>query len=67
MSHTKDQYFYATVYNKEYEMYGFSQHNLTNEQYCEWFDNKFDVVEAIGIIRKNRVLIEDTAQEFFRV
>ena len=38
---------------------------LTNEQYYNWFNAKVDIGEDIGITRKYRVLMEDTAQDFF--
>ena len=46
-------------------MYGFNQHNLTNDYYYEKFNTKFDVGEAIGIIRQHNVIMEYTAQETF--
>ena len=63
MAHTEDQYFYATVYDKECALYGFNQHNLKNEQYYERFNANIDVGEAIGITRQHRFLMEYTAQE----
>ena len=48
-------------------MYGFNQYNLTNEQYYEKFNTKVDVVESMGITRQQRVLIEYTAQETFKL
>ena len=30
---TEGQYYYATVYNQEFALYGFQQQNFTNEQY----------------------------------
>ena len=49
LAQTKYQYLYATVYNQECALYGFNQHNLTNEQHYERLNTKVDVVEAIGI------------------
>ena len=37
LAQTEDQYFYAKVYNQECALYGFNQHNLTNEHYYEQF------------------------------
>ena len=63
MAQIEDQYLFAIVYNKECALYGFNQHNLTNEQYYEVFNTKVDVGEDIGIISQQRVLMEYTAQE----
>ena len=65
LSQTEDQYYYATVYNKNCELYGFHQQNLTNEQYYEIFNTKIYVGEAISITRQHHLLMEDTAQETF--
>ena len=43
LNHTKDQYLYVAVYNKEYALHGLQQHNLTIEQCYEQFNTKFDV------------------------
>ena len=51
LDQTEDQYFYETVYNKEFALYGFHQHNLTNEYYYELFNTKVDVRGDIGITR----------------
>ena len=66
MAQTEDQYCYATVHNKEWALYGFNQQKLTNEQYYKPLNAKFYFGEAIGITRKHRVLMEDTAQEKFK-
>ena len=31
LAQTEDKYFYATVYNQNYALYGFNQHNFNNE------------------------------------
>ena len=59
LSQTKYQYWYATVYDQECEIYGHQQQNLTNKQYCEKFNTKVDVGEDTGIKIQHRVLIED--------
>ena len=43
LSQTKDQCCYATVYNPACALYGFNQHNLTNEQFYDIFNTKVDV------------------------
>ena len=51
------------MYNPECALYGFNQHNLTNEQFYDRFNTKVDVGEVIGITRQHRVIMEDMAQE----
>ena len=65
LAQTKDQYVYATLYDQECSLYVFHQHNLKNEQYCDQFNTKVDVGEAIGITIQHRVLMEYTAQFYF--
>ena len=48
-------------------MYGFQQHNLTNQQYYDRFNTKVNVGEYIGITRQHRFLIEDTTQETLKI
>ena len=54
------------THNQECTLYGFHQHNLTNQQYYEQSNNKVDVGEVIGITRQHRVLMEYTPQEFLK-
>ena len=42
LDQTKDQCCYATSYKPECALYGFNQHNLTNEQSYERFNTKVD-------------------------
>ena len=63
LTHTEDQYCYATIYNQDCALYGFEHHNLTNEQYYAIFNDKVDVVEAIGITRQHCVIIGCMAKE----
>ena len=51
--------------NQECELYGFQEHNLTNEQYYEQFDKNTYVGEYIGITRQHYVLMENMTQETF--
>ena len=48
--------------NPEWELYGLYQHNLTNEEFYERFNTKFDVGEDIGITRQHCVIMVYTAQ-----
>ena len=59
------QYCYATVYNHECAVYGFYQHNLTNEQHYVQFNTMINVEETIETTIKHRVIMEDTTQESF--
>ena len=63
LAQNEDPYFYTTVYNQEFALYWFNQHNLANEQYYERFNTKVDAGEAIGIKTQQRFLMEDTSQE----
>ena len=51
------------MYDQEFTLYVFNQHNLTNEQYSDRFNTNVDVGEDICITIQYCVLTEDTAQE----
>ena len=53
------------MYNKDFALYGFNQHHLTNKHYYDQFNTNVDVVESMGIIIQQRVLMEETTQETF--
>ena len=66
MNQTEHHYCYATLYNQECTLYGFHQHNLTNEQYYERLNTKVDVGESISITMQHRVLMEDMSHGTFK-
>ena len=58
----EDQDPFAMVYNQELDFYAFRQDNLSNPQWYERFNTKVDVIEAIGVNLKHKVLLEYVAQ-----
>ena len=60
---TADQYPFAAVYNQELGLYAFRKYTLSNLQWYKQFNTKEDVLEAIGVIRQHKVLLEYVAQE----
>ena len=43
MAQIEDQYPFGTVYEQEVAFYSFNQHNITNNQWYERFNNKVDI------------------------
>ena len=62
VAQTEDQYLFAIVYEQELSPYGFHQNIMTNNQWYEQFNTKFDFRTSIGVTRQNSVLLEWTAQ-----
>jgi hypothetical protein len=62
LAQTEDQYPFATVYDQELSFYSFKQENLSNLQWYERFNTKFDVSRAIGVTQQHKVLLEYVAQ-----
>jgi hypothetical protein len=63
LTHTEDQYPFATVYDQELSFYSFKQDNLSNPQWYEHFNTKVDISGAIGVTHQHKVLLEYVAQE----
>lgn len=63
LAQTEDQYPFATVYNQEIAFYSFKQDNMTNPQWYERFNTRYDIGAAIGVTRQHKVLLEYVAQE----
>jgi hypothetical protein len=57
LAQTEDQYPFATVYDQELSFYLFKQDNLSNPQWYELFNTKFDVNGAIGVTRQHKVVL----------
>jgi hypothetical protein len=57
LAQTEDQYPFATVYDQELSFYLFKQDNLSNPQWYERFNTKFDVNRAIGVTRQHKVVL----------
>ena len=53
----------SSVYEQEQTLYTFHQNDLTNDQWHENFNTWSDVVNATGVIRKHRSLLEHLDQE----
>ena len=66
MAQTKDQYPFAIVYEQDLSLYGFHQNVLTNDQWYEKFNTKFDVGDAIGVTRDHEVPMGWTSQDVHR-
>ena len=65
LGQTEDQYPFATVYNQELGFYAFIQDTLPNTQWYERYNTKVEVGDAIGVIRKHKVLLKYVAQELY--
>jgi hypothetical protein len=63
LAQTEDHYPFTTVYDQELPFYSFRQETLSNPQWYERFNTKVDVGDAIGVLRKHKVLFEYVAQE----
>ena len=63
LAQTEDQCPFATVHEQELGFYSFRQETMTNAQWCERFNTKVDVGNAIGVTRQHKVLLECAAQE----
>jgi hypothetical protein len=63
LAQTEDHYPFATVYDQELSFYSFRQETLSNPQWYERFNTKVYVVDAIGVTRQHKVLLEYVAQE----
>ena len=50
------------MYEQEHTLYTFYHNDLTNNQWYEKFNPWSDAVNAIGVIRKYKVLLEHVAQ-----
>jgi hypothetical protein len=57
LAQTEDQYPFATVYDQELSFYLFKQDNLSNPQWYERFNTKFDVSGAIRVTLQHKVLL----------
>jgi hypothetical protein len=62
LTQTEDQCPFATIYDRELSFYSFKQDNLSNPQWYERFNTKFDVIGAIGVTQQHKVLLEYVAQ-----
>jgi hypothetical protein len=60
---TEDQYPFTTVYDQELLFYSSKQESLSNPQWCEGFNTKVDVRDAIGVTHQHKVLLEYVAHE----
>ena len=65
LGQTEDKYPFTTVYNQELGFYAFRQDNLSNPKWYERFNTKVDVVEAIGVTRQHKVILEYMVQELY--
>ena len=63
LAQTEDQYPFEIVYEQELSLYGFHKNVLTNDQWYEKFNTKFDVGDAIGVTREHEVIMEWTSQD----
>ena len=62
LSQTEDIYPFALVYEQELTLYTFHHYDLTNDQWCENFNTRLDVTNAIGVTRQHKVLLDHVAQ-----
>jgi hypothetical protein len=65
LAQTEYQYPFATVYDQEFSFYSFKQETLSNPHWCERFNTKVDVSEAIGVTRQHKILLDYVAQESY--
>jgi hypothetical protein len=65
LAQTEDQYPCATLYDQKLSFYSFKQDNISNPQWYERFNTKFDVSGAIGLTRQYILLLEYVAQESY--
>ena len=63
LAKTEYQYPFATVYEQECSINGFSKNNLINDQWYERFNIKIDVGSAIGLTLQHQVLLSHVAEE----
>ena len=57
VSHTDNIYIFASVYKQEQILYTFHQNDITNNQWYENFDTKYDIANAIGVTRYHKVFL----------
>ena len=50
------------MYEQELALYNFHHYDLTNDQWCENFNTRLDVTNAIGVTRQHKVLLDQVAQ-----
>ena len=53
------------MYNQDLGFYAFRQYMLSKTQWYERFNTKVDSVEAIGVTRKHKVLLDYVAQDIY--
>jgi hypothetical protein len=64
LAQTEDQHPFATVYDQEMSFYLFCQSDtMSNPLWCERFNAKVDVGDAIGVTRQHKALLECVTQE----
>ena len=65
LSQSDSQYSYMTFYEQERNLLSLSQGSLTDHQYYEKFNTRWDVAKAVGVTKTNSGALEPTAQELY--
>ena len=63
LTQNDDIYKFASLYKHEQTIHTFHQNKLTNDQWYEKFDTKYDVINAIGVTRQHKVILYHVAHE----
>ena len=65
LSQSDSQYSYMTFYEQERSLLSLTQGNLTDHQYYEKFNTRWDVAKAVGVTKTNYGALEPTAEELY--